>query len=463
MKISKINIDSFHQFKNLKLDLTYPVGHAKGGQPLDKVCFIGQSGTGKTSILNVIKAFMDKSYRSNGAFPHTTYMEKVFGKQAIGISAKKVNGEDKMNTHYAPLNEQEWRKQYNQHYQNSLLFLSFSAEILDKMNEIFKKKEITKLNDIFIPEEEWEGVLASEREDFNNRKFFDFGGYDSANNGQVWRYILNSIYEYRAKAISYPLRIGDATYKKQTQLAEEIQEEYKKWLDITPNPLQIIANQIDGILSKFNLKVKTELDFNEFNKIEFIQLQTIQKKQTISFNNWSTGTKQLLLTSLPLIAFSEKCRHALILFDEPERSFYPDIQQDIMDFYTKIVPESQFFVATHSPIIAAQFEPWEIVELKFDQEGNVFQELYYDSQKERHVDNYEIYPQYLPIGSVFSKVFDVPIVNPQHQEKMAELAELGVKLRNLKEDSNVSKAEKKSIWDKYVSLAEKLDWDYHTL
>ena len=54
MKISKIEIKDFHQFKDLTIDLTYPKGHAKEGLPLDKVCFIGQSGTGKTSLLELI-------------------------------------------------------------------------------------------------------------------------------------------------------------------------------------------------------------------------------------------------------------------------------------------------------------------------------------------------------------------------------------------------------------------------
>ncbi|MBK8563021.1 MAG: AAA family ATPase [Saprospiraceae bacterium] len=55
MKISKIKISKFHQFEDFELDLTYPKGHEKAGKPLDKVCFIGQSGTGKTTLLEMIK------------------------------------------------------------------------------------------------------------------------------------------------------------------------------------------------------------------------------------------------------------------------------------------------------------------------------------------------------------------------------------------------------------------------
>ena len=51
MKITKIEIKNYHQFKNFSIDLTYPQGHSKAGKPLDKICFIGQSGTGKSTII----------------------------------------------------------------------------------------------------------------------------------------------------------------------------------------------------------------------------------------------------------------------------------------------------------------------------------------------------------------------------------------------------------------------------
>lgn len=58
MKITQINIKDYNQFQNMTLDLTYPKGHEKEAQPLDKICFIGQSGTGKTSLLNALRAML---------------------------------------------------------------------------------------------------------------------------------------------------------------------------------------------------------------------------------------------------------------------------------------------------------------------------------------------------------------------------------------------------------------------
>ena len=54
MKITRLEIKDFNQFRDLDIDLTYPKGHEKEGLPLEKVCFIGQSGTGKTTLLKLI-------------------------------------------------------------------------------------------------------------------------------------------------------------------------------------------------------------------------------------------------------------------------------------------------------------------------------------------------------------------------------------------------------------------------
>jgi len=60
MKISKLNIDSYKHLQNLNFDFTYPEGHEKGSKPLNKICIIGQSATGKTSLLELIKKTITK-------------------------------------------------------------------------------------------------------------------------------------------------------------------------------------------------------------------------------------------------------------------------------------------------------------------------------------------------------------------------------------------------------------------
>ena len=59
MKLKKLHIESFRHLEKLKFDFTYPEDFhikEKRGKPLDKICIIGQSATGKTGILELIKS-----------------------------------------------------------------------------------------------------------------------------------------------------------------------------------------------------------------------------------------------------------------------------------------------------------------------------------------------------------------------------------------------------------------------
>jgi predicted ATP-dependent endonuclease of OLD family len=56
MKICKVYIKGFQQFEDLELDFTNP----KTGEPLDKICFIGRNGTGKSTILQILYQIINK-------------------------------------------------------------------------------------------------------------------------------------------------------------------------------------------------------------------------------------------------------------------------------------------------------------------------------------------------------------------------------------------------------------------
>jgi len=88
MKISKLHIDQFRHLENLTFDFTYPEDfhiEEKRGKPLDKICFIGQSATGKTGLLELIYEHIIGSLR----------IEIVNGNSLIGFKTdlKKFDGE----------------------------------------------------------------------------------------------------------------------------------------------------------------------------------------------------------------------------------------------------------------------------------------------------------------------------------------------------------------------------------
>ncbi|OXA76236.1 hypothetical protein B0A58_07495 [Flavobacterium branchiophilum NBRC 15030 = ATCC 35035] len=73
MKICSIHIKGYKQFQDTYIDFTDP----KTGEPVNKVCFIGKNGTGKTTILRIINEFVDCDYFN---------IDKFFWKNCLNIS-----------------------------------------------------------------------------------------------------------------------------------------------------------------------------------------------------------------------------------------------------------------------------------------------------------------------------------------------------------------------------------------
>ena len=83
MKICKIRIKDFQQFKDIDLDFTNP----STGEPVDKICFIGNNGTGKTTLINFIWTFLDGLRRIN----HTESVITGGSFKKFGVKFKQGN------------------------------------------------------------------------------------------------------------------------------------------------------------------------------------------------------------------------------------------------------------------------------------------------------------------------------------------------------------------------------------
>lgn len=359
MKISKLHIDSHKHLENLTLDFTYQSGERKG-QPLDKICFIGQSASGKTSLLEII--YEASKYALNLEIINGNHLH--FNKRANGL-----NGE--------------------------IEFLIAGSLFLQKSDEIFYKNKsykdtnsggtVTSLipnnikSDVFyfkanlISDKNFE-LLATNPIDLiekhkleleyieKNFKYKETYGmlfdYDVKN--EVWLFLVNQILEYRRK---YNQKISELIHQGLLNDTKKLNVEYSKWQKNNPNVLEQFAQKLNPIFSKLHIEV--DLINTEYS----IPIKNKRSDEIIPIQNISTGTKGLLLSFLPLYKLDTK--DSIILIDEPERSLYPDMQMDIMEHYKNFAPDAQFIVATHSPFIAASFEPDERFILEFNQEGKV--------------------------------------------------------------------------------------------
>ena len=74
IKICKLIIKDFEQFKDIELDFTDP----KTGEPLDKICLIGRNGTGKSKLLKIIESVFSFSN------PSYLFLGTVYAKLKVG-------------------------------------------------------------------------------------------------------------------------------------------------------------------------------------------------------------------------------------------------------------------------------------------------------------------------------------------------------------------------------------------
>lgn len=471
MKVTELYIQEYNQFKNFRLDLTYPEGHQKAGQALDKVCFIGQSGTGKTSILNLISSLIESkidipygqhirhTFTDNNPPKSWVYSSneknKIIPESFLGKIVVVENSKDRFNE-LVIVNE---LVEITQNGYSSKVSVFNNQEMLDDGNvEIFlekynhKKKELINyeagLSFKQIENEKNSSKISID----NNSNIIKIANLDF---NEIWQKINNVLTSYREQEIKERIKMSEViqnSLSDQSKILKTV-EDFNNWQKSNINPIFKLAEYLDSLLNEFNLQVRTKLDFQKTEDISSIKIETTNGVE-VPNPLLSTGTKQVIFTGLPL--YSLKPDNLIILFDEPECSLYPNIQLKIVDFYKSLTHNCQLFFATHSPLVASSFEPWEIVELKFNDEGYVYQELYYDKEKGRHVDNYTINPQYLTWTGILQKVFDLDQEgNEIRDRELINLATLESQIKH----NHLSPEKKKEKFQEYLKLATLLNWD----
>jgi predicted ATP-dependent endonuclease of OLD family len=359
MKISKLHIDQFRHLENLDFDFTYPEDfhiEEKRGKPLDKICFIGQSATGKTSLLELIKSTIDSFFDlriineteiiDTGVF--LPYKIELDFEADFSIYKHKKNSIEidnkKFNFYEGRYNDGIKKDVIN--YKNKLFY--FTAEILSKQNiKLFEEETVILI-------ERYKSLKEKIKDNYYYRLTFDDKVEDA-----IWIGLLEENINYLQKFLQFASELINSG----KILDNSSQIKVENWKNNNINPLIEFSEKFNSILEKINLEVDL------VNTGNITPLNHKISGENIPIKNTSTGTKQLLLTALLLFKLNTK--DSIIIIDEPERSLYPDMQMDLMDHYKRLAPEAQFIVATHSPFIAASFEPDERFILYFDEEGKV--------------------------------------------------------------------------------------------
>jgi len=234
-----------------------------------------------------------------------------------------------------------------------LRLLYFSSDIISKETIEFFNQNPFNLND--STDESYQGRIRN----INQPNYiYEF---KQEINKEIWFSLLSKILDYRKR---FTQMASELINKGAIGDLNKLNKQYEKWAADNENPLIRFANYFDPILKKLNLEidlVNTEYPIPIRSKIT--------NDDVVPISSLSTGTKSLLLSMFPL--FELDTTDSIILLDEPEGSLFPDMHMQLINHYKNIAPASQLIIATHSPFIAAAFEPEERFILNFDKEGKV--------------------------------------------------------------------------------------------
>jgi len=382
MKISRLAIADYQQFKWLDLDLTYRKGHPKAGQPLDRVCFIGANGTGKTTLLEILGRRTNNNiyYQAKEHDIHFPQMIQYEFKNA-GLVYASLGGNYSLILENAKSNDDLQLKLRGGHYNFSTrkFYTKKKKQDDDKyfkpVVELIDKELAKNRLHIYCPSEYVENELlknphlpqtnlseALELDKSINKKQHIIS-YD--NFKEFWKLLI-----YHTNK-----RMSDEVEFLNANENEVVGKLKRKFAATNPDILEVIAELWAKILDPAGLYFdyeKAKRPFQLLDNLEaYIKLKSTDK--VIPYNKLSSGIRDMIFRFgyLKALYFGRDIDWATALIDEPENSLFVDLQYNIIELYEEVCPNTQLFFATHSPIIAAQFHPDERVILEFDEEGYV--------------------------------------------------------------------------------------------
>lgn len=362
MKITGLRIAHHNQFRDTRIDL-----RDADGQPLRKVCFIGPNGTGKTTILRLLQGFLNHGGNSGRSLPGISSFVEFTCEDGDFVVVPRL--------HALPATVKE-RPEWAQflepepvlHQQLPNDVVSLQAHSLQPLRQsdnnlvIFASNEGAPFRDN-LPQSSLNNASAYFKKSIplshvvtseTLHEFWTFLIYLVARRKEDWLAALETPEYAQLSVVEARARFDEHNPEILTELAWQ-------W--------NLILEPAGLFFDTANAKVPVQLSDNlsafVFSKVT---------KRHVPYGALSSGIKKLLfrLGHIYALYFNRTIDSGFLLFDEPELSLFPDILNGLIDRYVEVTSEStQIFVATHSPVIAAQFRPEERVILRIDDHGYV--------------------------------------------------------------------------------------------
>lgn len=376
MKICKLRLINHNQFKDIELDFT-----DKNGEPLNKICLIGINGTGKSTILNILKS--DISNFPVLSFTDVGYLKLKINNKFYYVLRNASHLEISADLIVFDSSVDENQNWFDRLVSEKFLNLKIFDKYLISRPDYYKLLRTDYISSvIYSPAEaiqnEYLNVHDFPLSDLNDALKIktEFPVYNVISNETIkdfWNILMFNIALREENRQDYENK-DENINKTKKQLIEEFDKIHPKILE----KLSVIWNKI---LEKAGL----EFDYKNA-KIPYQLTDNLQAnlkiKNTgniIHYNLLSTGIRNFIfkIGHIYSIYFNREIKNGFLFVDEPENSLYPEFLYDLIDIYKEITTDknnlnnTQMFFATHNPIIAGQFDKEERIKLYFDENGYV--------------------------------------------------------------------------------------------
>ncbi len=240
MKIQYLEICNYKQFTDLKLDLTYPKGHPKEGEPLDKICIIGQSGTGKTNLLEIVKkSVIDFSEQPTDSYlPFSEFVGE--GNDDRYIRSKFITElSNSLETLFNSKNSKiKCEIAINTLYNEKNYFVSAFKSTTHLKNNNIENETIS------------EALNTLKSNNFINKTIININ--ESSNSFELLKMRIES---YEKNHTDYMKTLMNKLFNNDLYTKENSKEDMKNWEKENENILDTISDKLNSILNKFNLEL----------------------------------------------------------------------------------------------------------------------------------------------------------------------------------------------------------------
>lgn len=365
MRLRRLLIRGFQQFRALDLDFTDPAT----GEPLRRVCFIGPNGSGKTTLLRQLRdTLVRPAHPKSGERPWTgarMVVERstvsgaelaLFGPQPGPILDASVTDAPRWREFLdgaplAPTNE----------------FRSFlrNPEPLQGGRDLVIEAPADASP--MLPKDPPD-VTLGQTSPAHLAQMHNTVGPQQAD--EFWKILMAQIAKREEQ-----FRAFIAQPENRQRTVAEVEAEFDR---AHPEVLPRLAELWNPILERAGLELAVDdvkLPSQLGDRLE-ARVRVKATGQPLPYNQLSSGFREFLfrLGYIRALYFGREVRHGFAFIDEPENSLHPDLLYDLVDVHYELGENTQLFMATHSPIVAAQFRPEERVLLDFDENGFVIAE-----------------------------------------------------------------------------------------